>query len=252
VIESEDLCLRIADRLAHLAQRQDLLVIFKASYDKANRTSLSSFRGIGKQKGLEILRKVGKKTGLPLLTDIHVPSDAAEVGEVVDVLQVPAFLCRQTDLLLSAARTDLPINVKKGQFMSPADMKFVVEKIGPRCLLTERGTFFGYNRLVVDFPGLREMKALGVPVVFDATHSVQIPGGQGGTSGGNREMAIPMALSAICHRVDGLFFEVHPNPENALCDGPNSLRLTEFENFVPRFLDLKAMLSEWKDEDEED
>ncbi len=252
VIESEDLCLRVADRLAHLAQRQDLLVIFKASYDKANRTSLSAFRGIGKQKGLEILRKVKKKTGLPVLTDIHVPGDAAEVAEVVDVLQIPAFLCRQTDLLLNAAKTELPINVKKGQFMSPADMRFVVEKIGSRCLLTERGTFFGYNRLVVDFPGLQEMKALGAPVIFDATHSVQAPGGLGGASGGNRDMAIPMALAAICHCVDGLFFEVHPDPDNALCDGPNSLRLLEFENFVPRFLDLKAMLSEWKDEDEED
>jgi 2-dehydro-3-deoxyphosphooctonate aldolase (KDO 8-P synthase) len=219
-------------------------IVFKASYDKANRTSAGSFRGIGKEQGLRVLDKVRHGTGLPLLTDIHHPDDAAEAAEVVDILQIPAFLCRQTDLLTAAARTGRYVNVKKGQFMAPGDMRHAVEKAGPRSLLTERGTFFGYNRLVVDFAGIHVMKALGVPVVFDATHSVQIPGGGRGSSSGEREHALPLAMSALCHGVKGLFFEVHPEPDSALCDGPNSLALEDFARALPRLLALHALLAE--------
>jgi 2-dehydro-3-deoxyphosphooctonate aldolase (KDO 8-P synthase) len=247
VIESEKLCLTVAERLAKASLRHSVDIIFKASYDKANRTSASSFRGPGKRKGLAILLKVKKLTGLAVCTDIHAPLDAAEAAEAADILQIPAFLCRQTDLLVAAGKTGKTVNIKKGQFMAPADMRFAVEKAGKRSWITERGTFFGYNRLVVDFTGIRVMKAMGVPVIFDATHSVQSPGAGDGCSSGDRELALPLARAAICAGADGLFFEVHPDPDRALCDGPNSLFLAEFERNVPRFLELFAMLDNWRD-----
>ena len=245
VIESETLCLRIAERLADISRAHGVDIVFKASFDKANRTSLSSFRGPGKKKGLAILAKVKKETGLPLCTDIHYPQDARDAAGVVDILQIPALLCRQTDLLVAAGKTGKYVNIKKGQFMAPADMRFALEKAGKRVLLTERGTFFGYNRLVVDFAGMRELLTLGAPIVFDATHSVQNPGGGNGRSTGDRNAAIPLARAALCAGASGLFFEVHPDPDKALCDGPNSLRLSDFEKNVPRLLELHAMIDNW-------
>jgi 2-dehydro-3-deoxyphosphooctonate aldolase (KDO 8-P synthase) len=245
VIESQGLCLEIAERLAKAAQKNSVAIIFKASYDKANRTSLSSFRGPGKKKGLAVLAKVKKMTGLPVCTDIHSPDDAREAAESVDILQIPAFLCRQTDLLSAAGKTGRYVNIKKGQFMAPSDMRFALEKAGKRAFITERGTFFGYNRLVVDFAGMRDLLALGAPVVFDATHSVQNPGGGCGKSTGNRDAAIPLARAAIATGANGLFFEVHPDPDKALCDGPNSLRLSEFEKNLPRLVELHAKIAEW-------
>lgn len=243
VIESERLCLSIADTLAQLAQKYDVTVIFKSSFDKANRTAHTSFRGPGLKKGLQILQKVKQYYGLPLLTDIHSSEQIQPVAAVVDIIQIPAFLCRQTELLLAAGKTDKYVNVKKGQFMAPHDMKHACAKVGyHKCLLTERGTFFGYNRLVVDFSGIQVMKTFGVPVIFDATHSVQKPGGADSCSSGNRDLAVPMAFSALCHQVNGLFFEVHPDPSQALCDGPNSLYLNDFVKHLPRFLELHQML----------
>jgi len=245
VIESEKLCLHIAEKLARLASRHSVNIIFKASYDKANRTSISSFRGVGKIKGLKILEKVKTHYGLKLLTDIHSPQDAKDAAEVVDILQIPALLCRQTDLLLSARKTGKFINVKKGQFMAPDDMRYVLEKTGNKTWITERGTFFGYNRLVVDFAGITILKSFGFPVIFDATHSVQIPGGGNGCSSGNRRLAIPLARSAVSVGVDGLFFEIHPNPDSALCDGPNSISVSDFEKSVPQFIELYSNIRSW-------
>lgn len=238
VIESEKLCLEIAEKLAALSSHYRIDIIFKASYDKANRTSSSAYRGPGPQEGLKILERVKQNTGLPLITDIHEVVQANEAAEVVDVLQIPAFLCRQTDLLQAAARTGKIVNIKKGQFLSPAEMAHPVEKTGGNCWLTERGTFFGYNRLVVDFGGIPVLKSFGKPVIFDATHSVQSPGAGDGCSGGNRELALPLAKAAITMGVNGLFFEVHPDPDHALCDGPNSLKLDIFEQEFKKLIDL--------------
>lgn len=246
VIESEQICMTVAQKLADLAQQFEVTIIFKASYDKANRTSISSFRGYGRDKGLEILQKVKTETGLPLLSDIHLPEDAKPVSEVVDVIQIPAFLCRQTDILAAAGATGKYVNIKKGQFIAPSDMGYALEKTGDKCLLTERGTFFGYNKLVVDFTGIHTLKNLGVPVIFDATHSVQNPGGGKGYTSGNRDYAIPLAQAAVCHGVNGLFFEIHPNPEKALCDRENSLFLADFERSLPRFIELHQKIQTWR------
>jgi 2-dehydro-3-deoxyphosphooctonate aldolase (KDO 8-P synthase) len=212
--------------------------VFKASYDKANRLSGSSYRGPGLQEGLRILENVKKSSGLPVLTDIHEPDQAREAARVADVLQIPALLCRQTDLIAAAAKTGAWVNIKKGQFMAPEDMMFAIEKAGKKVWLTERGTFFGYKRLVVDFAGIPVLKSFGVPVIFDATHSVQLPGEGKGISGGNRDLAIPLAKAALAMGVDGLFFEVHPDPDKALCDGPNSLKLKAFAEELPKLAEL--------------
>jgi len=240
VIESEDLCLHIAERLARVADKHGVKIVFKASYDKANRTSKASFRGLGMGKGLKVLAKVRKTTVLPVLTDIHHPDEAVIVAQIVDVLQIPAFLCRQTDLLVAAGRTGKTVNIKKGQFMAPQDMRYVIDKVGKHAWLTERGTFFGYNRLVVDYAGIIAMKELGSPVIFDATHSVQEPGAGDGQSSGDRRLVVPLARAAAAVGVDGLFFEVHPNPHKALCDADNTLELSVFEREVPRLLELRA------------
>ncbi|MHC4558199.1 MAG: 3-deoxy-8-phosphooctulonate synthase [Planctomycetota bacterium] len=222
VIESKTCCLDIANRLLDISQRTNVGIIFKASFDKANRSSLRSFRGPGLKKGLEILAAVRRRTNLPVMTDVHEPTQAAVTGEVVDCLQVPAFLCRQTDLLCACAQTGKPVNVKKGQFLSPGEMKNVVEKIracdNDKIILTERGTFFGYNRLVNDMTAIEIMKNLGCPVVFDATHSTQQPGGLGIASAGQREMAPILTKAAIAAGVNGLFIEVHTEPEKAKSD----------------------------------
>ncbi len=222
VIESKTACINIANRLREISQRTGVGIIFKASFDKANRSSLRSFRGPGLQKGLDILAEVRRLTNFPVMTDVHEPAQATLAGKVVDCLQIPAFLCRQTDLLCSCARTGKPVNVKKGQFLSPGEMKNVVEKIrackNKKIMLTERGTFFGYNRLVNDMTAIDSMKKLGCPVIFDATHSTQQPGGLGNASAGRREMAPILAKAAIAAGANGLFLEVHTEPEKAKSD----------------------------------
>ena len=226
VIESRDVTLKIAERLAATTESLGIPLIFKSSYDKANRTSVTSFRGLGIEEGLKILLEVREHFGVPVLTDVHTAQEAMIAAEVVDVLQVPALLSRQTDLLVACGRTGKPVNIKKGQFLSPYDMKHVIEKVestGNRnIVVTERGTSFGYNTLVNDFRSLPIMRAFGYPVIFDATHSVQKPGGMFHYSGGEPEFIFPLARAAMAVGVDGIFMEVHPNPSAALCDGPNS------------------------------
>jgi len=229
VIENERTTLEVAEFLKQMGDDLDLPIIFKASYDKANRTSMDSYRGPGLEKGLSILQKVKEKTGMPVLSDVHNTWEIEKASGCLDVIQIPAFLCRQTDLVVAAARTGLPINVKKGQFLSPWEMEPLIEKISrtgnQKVLLTERGTFFGYNNLVVDMRSIAIMKNFRYPVVFDATHSVQLPGGGGMCSGGQREFVSPLARAAVAAGADGVFLEVHPKPDSALCDGPNSLGL---------------------------
>jgi 2-dehydro-3-deoxyphosphooctonate aldolase (KDO 8-P synthase) len=243
VIETEELVLSIAHRLKEITAGQALSLVFKASFDKANRTSGSAFRGAGLEAGLAVLDRVKKETGLPVTTDIHESWQAEPVAAVCDLLQIPAFLARQTDLLIAAAKTGRAINVKKGQFMAPWDMASVLAKLNTagcqNVLLCERGTFFGYGRLVNDMRALPQMQSLGAPVVFDATHSVQEPGGLGTATGGNREMVEPLARAAVAIGVDGLFFEVHPDPDNAPSDGPNMLRLDDFASVLRRVLAIR-------------
>lgn len=226
VLESFELALETAHKVKDAAAKAGLTAIFKSSYDKANRTSAGGFRGPGQAKGLEWLARIRQETGLPLVTDVHDPEEAARAGEVVDVVQIPAFLCRQTDILVAAARTGRIVNVKKGQFLAPWDMKPVAEKVrsagNHRILLTERGASFGYNNLVVDMRSFPVMRELGCPVVMDATHSVQLPGGQGACSGGERRHVPTLARAAVAAGAHGVFLECHPDPDNALCDGPNS------------------------------
>jgi 2-dehydro-3-deoxyphosphooctonate aldolase (KDO 8-P synthase) len=243
VIESESLVLEIAHALREIAATRPVQLVFKASFDKANRTSLDSFRGPGLEEGLRILARVSQETQLPVTTDIHEPRQAAPAGEVCEMLQIPAFLARQTDLLVAAAKTGRAVNVKKGQFLAPWDMKQVVGKLnGSGCrnvLLCERGTFFGYGRLVNDMRALPQMRELGTPVIFDATHSVQEPGGLGTTTGGNRAMVEPLARAATAIGVDGLFFETHPDPDSAPSDGPNTIPLNQFATILDRILRIR-------------
>ena len=240
VIESEENVMLIAEKVKGIAERLDLDYYFKASFDKANRTSISSYRGPGIDEGLRILQKVKDTYGLKICTDIHEPWQAEKAAKVCDILQIPAFLCRQTDLLVAAAKTGKLINVKKAQFLAPWDMKNVVNKLeeagNHNIMLCERGTSFGYNTLVVDMTGIAEMKKFGYPVVMDATHSVQKPGGKGTATGGNRENVEPLAKAAIAAGADALFFEVHPDPDNAKSDGPNMVRLDEFEEMLKRII----------------
>lgn len=243
VIESEALCLQVAQTVKAICERLGIPYIFKASFDKANRTSLHSFRGPGLEEGLRILAEVKRQTGLPLTTDIHEPWQAERAAQVVDLLQVPAFLCRQTDLLVAAARTGKPVNVKKGQFMAPWDMRHVVEKLQASgaggVLLTERGVSFGYNTLVVDFTSLPQMRALGVPVVFDATHSVQMPAAAGSRSGGRREFIPHLVRAAVAVGVDALFMEVHPDPEKGLSDAATMFPLSELETLLTQAMAIR-------------
>lgn len=240
VIETEENVMEIAGAVKGIAERLDLNYYFKASFDKANRTSIDSYRGPGIDEGLRILKKVKDTYGLKVATDIHEAWQAAKVAPIVDLIQIPAFLCRQTDLLVAAARTGKLINVKKAQFLAPWDMINVVRKLkdsgNDNILLCERGTTFGYNTLVVDMTGIMEMKKLGYPVVMDATHSVQKPGGKGTATGGNRDYVEPLAKAAIAAGADALFFEVHPDPDNALSDGVNMVRLDEFEGLLKRII----------------
>ena len=240
VIESEENVMHIAETVKEIAERLNLDYYFKASFDKANRTSISSYRGPGIEEGIRILKKVKDVYGLKICTDIHEPWQAEKAAEVADIIQIPAFLSRQTDLLVAAARTGKIINVKKAQFLAPWDMANAVKKIedsgNKKIMLCERGTVFGYNTLVVDMTGIVEMKKFGYPVVMDATHSVQKPGGKGTATGGNRENVEPLAKAAIAAGADALFFEVHPDPDNALSDGPNMVKLGEFEAILKRII----------------
>ena len=240
VIEDEKLVLETAASVAAVCRSLEIPYIFKASYDKANRSSLQSFRGPGIDRGLEILARVRNELEIPVLTDVHDQHDVEKTAAVVDIIQIPAFLCRQTDLLLAAGRTGKPVNVKKGQFMAPEDMESITGKISStgndRILLTERGTTFGYHNLVVDFRGIPTMQATGCPVVFDATHSVQLPAAQGSCSGGDRRMIPTLAAAAVATGVNALFMEVHPDPDRALCDGANSLPLEQLKPLLSRLL----------------
>ena len=245
VIEGGQMCLDIARALRDACGRLGLPFVFKASFDKANRTSISSFRGPGLEAGLAALAAVKAQLGVPVLTDIHQPDQAAPAAEVVDMLQIPAFLCRQTDLLVAAADTGLPVNVKKAQFMSPEDMRHVAEKItargNPRVMLCERGSCFGYNDLVVDFRSIPAMQALGHPVIFDATHSTQRPGGLGGRSGGDRDMAPVLACAAVAAGADGVFLETHPEPERAQSDAATVLPLDQVAGLLGKLKAIAAI-----------
>ena len=239
-LESLELGLRVAKFMKRLCEERGLLYIFKASFDKANRTSVHAWRGPGLEKGLEQLDEIKRIAGVPILTDIHESSQAAPVGEVADIVQIPAFLCRQTDLLVAAAKTGRIINVKKAQFLAPEDMQYVAAKCresgNDNVIFCERGTFMGYHRLVVDMTGLVKMRELGYPVVFDATHSAQRPGGLGGMSGGDWRLAFPLARAAAGVGIDGVFAETHPNPKEALSDGPNMIPLGRMSEFLDQIL----------------
>ncbi|MEW6068270.1 MAG: 3-deoxy-8-phosphooctulonate synthase [Nitrospirota bacterium] len=246
VIEDEAIMFHTAERLKDICKKLSLPFIFKSSYDKANRTSVSSYRGPGADKGLRILSDIKKKLEIPVLSDVHSVEEVKPASDVLDVLQVPAFLCRQTDLILAASKTGKPVNVKKGQFLAPWDVKNIIDKFistgNHNLLLTERGTSFGYNNLVVDFRAIPIMRSFGYPVVFDVTHSLQLPGGQGSCSGGQREFAEPLARAAVAVGVDGLFIEVHPEPDKALCDGPNMIRLDSVERMLTTIKTIDNLL----------
>ncbi|MBS1866460.1 MAG: 3-deoxy-8-phosphooctulonate synthase [Acidobacteria bacterium] len=249
VIESGEHAQMMAEKIARIAADAGVPYIFKASYDKANRSSINAFRGPGLTEGLRILGKIKSDLKLPVLTDIHEASQAGPSAEVVDILQIPAFLARQTDLLAAAGKTGRIINIKKPQFVSPADMKNVIEKVtstgNTKIILTERGSSFGYQNLVVDFRGIPQMKKFGYPVVFDATHSVQLPGGQGHASGGQPEYIEPLARAAVAAGVDGLFLETHDNPAAALSDGANALPLAQLPALLSRMKELSTLVRKW-------
>jgi len=246
VIESAELCHAVAERLVAVTKAMDVPYVFKSSYDKANRTSGASFRGPGLKEGLEILRSVREKYGCPVLTDVHTPAEAEQAGESVDAVQIPAFLSRQTDLLLAAGRTGRAVNVKKGQFLAPWDVRGAIDKIkstdNDQILITERGTSFGYNNLVVDMRSVPAMKRFGYPVVIDGSHSAQLPGAGGSASGGDRGMIAPLVRAAVAAGCDGVFLEVHTAPEKALCDGPNMLVLDEAEELLRTTLSIHEVV----------
>ncbi|MEW6262656.1 MAG: 3-deoxy-8-phosphooctulonate synthase [Thermodesulfobacteriota bacterium] len=254
VIEDPDLTLSVAGFLKAETMALGLGFVFKASYDKANRTSLDSYRGPGLEKGLAVLDRVRREVGVPVMSDVHQVTEVEAAAEVLDVIQIPAFLSRQTDLLQAVARTGKVVNVKKGQFLAPWDLVHVIRKIeaagNRRILLTERGTSFGYNNLVVDMRSLPIMRSLGCPVIFDATHSVQLPGGGQGRSSGDRRFIAPLARAAVAAGVDGVFIEVHPDPDQALCDGPNSLALNEFPALIRRLAAIDRLAREGEAQDE--
>lgn len=241
-MESEEICMQTATEIKRITDKLGIPYVYKTSFDKANRTSISSYRGLGMEEGLRILQKVKDEVGVKVTTDIHESWQAEPVAKVVDILQIPAFLCRQTDLLVAAAKTGKTVNVKKAQFLAPWDMKNVVGKLEDSgckdIMVCERGTTFGYNNFVVDMTSLVEMKSFEYPVVFDATHSVQKPGGKGTSSDGNREFVEYLAKAAIAVGVDALFMEVHPDPDNAKCDGPNMVKLSDLEGLLTKLVDI--------------
>lgn len=249
VLESYAVTRDIAKTLKDITMALDIPLIFKASYDKANRTAIQSYRGPGLNDGLKMLADLKSEVGFPVLSDVHRISDVENAAKVLDVIQIPAFLCRQTDFILEIARSGRPVNIKKGQFLAPWDIANVIDKVtstgNKKICITERGTMFGYNNLVVDFRGIKIMRDLGHPVIFDATHSVQLPGGDGTSSGGQREFAPLLAKAAVAAGVDGLFLEVHKDPDKALCDGPNSLKLDDLYPFLTKVKAIRQALDEY-------
>ncbi|MFA4828102.1 MAG: 3-deoxy-8-phosphooctulonate synthase [Thermodesulfovibrionales bacterium] len=247
VIENEDITFNTARKLKELCSAAGLSFVFKSSYDKANRTSIKSFRGPGMEKGLRVLADIKSKLDIPVITDVHSIEEIKPVSEVLDAIQIPAFLCRQTNLILAAAKTGKPVNIKKGQFLAPWDIKNIIDKFtstgNHNLSITERGTSFGYNNLVVDFRGFSIMRSFGYPVIFDVTHSLQLPGGQGTSSGGQREFAEPFARAAVAVGVDGLFMEVHPEPSKALCDGPNMIKLDDVQDLLNIIKGIHSLVS---------
>lgn len=247
VIESYESCLNVAKELKNITERLKVSFIFKASYDKANRTSFKSYRGPGIKKGIDILLNIKKELGIPILSDVHCINDIDVVKDVLDVIQIPAFLCRQTDLIVEAARSGKPINVKKGQFLSPWDVKYIAEKIlnagNDKILFTERGAFFGYNNLVSDMRSIVVIKEMGYPVIYDATHSVQLPGSQGSISGGDRRFVLPLARSAVAAGSDGLFLEVHEAPEMALSDSSTMINLDNVELLLKQAVAVRNVIA---------
>jgi 2-dehydro-3-deoxyphosphooctonate aldolase (KDO 8-P synthase) len=251
VIEEEQKTMEIAVFLKKLTDRLQIPLIFKASYDKANRSSVHSYRGPGLDEGLRILKKIRKELSVPILTDVHRFEEIKPASEVADILQVPAFLCRQTDFVIEVARFARVINIKKGQFLAPGDVRNIIEKVrfanNENIMMTERGTCFGYNNLVADYRSIPAMREMGYPVIFDSTHSVQLPGGQGTTSGGQREMVAYLARAAVAVGIDGLFMEVHPDPDAALCDGPNSLGLNNLNDMLQVLMKIDAIVKNLKE-----
>ncbi|BBO79535.1 2-dehydro-3-deoxyphosphooctonate aldolase [Desulfosarcina ovata subsp. sediminis] len=247
VIENEAVTLRIATRLKAITDDLGIPFTFKASYDKANRTSITSFRGPGLTDGLRTLSRIKETLGVAVISDVHRISEVEAAAKVLDVIQIPAFLCRQTDLILAVATTGKPVNIKKGQFLAPWDMVNIVEKVrsvsSTQPMITERGVMFGYNNLVVDFRGIQIMQQTGCPVIFDATHSVQLPGGAGKSSGGQREFAPVLARAAVAAGADGIFLEVHEAPDKALCDGPNSLDLDQLPDLLTQLIAIKTAVT---------
>ncbi|MBW2608028.1 MAG: 3-deoxy-8-phosphooctulonate synthase [Deltaproteobacteria bacterium] len=247
VIEGYDTTFEIASFLKELTQKLDIPFIFKTSYDKANRTSINSFRGPGIVDGLNILKRIKSELGIKILSDVHRINEVADAAPILDIIQIPAFLCRQTDFIIEVAKTGKPVNIKKGQFLAPWDIVNVVEKVtstgNNQVLLTDRGTMFGYNNLVADFRSIKIMQDTGWPVIFDATHSIQLPGGAGTSSGGQREFAPILAKAAVAAGADGIFMEVHTDPDKALCDGPNSLKIDTLFELLPQLKAIKAALN---------
>ncbi len=243
VIESEENCLTTARKLKEITRKLDIPFIFKSSYDKSNRLSVDSYRGPGLKKGLEILNKVKQKLKVPILSDVHCSKEIDKAKEILDIIQIPAFLSRQTDLVIAAARTGKVVNLKKGQFLAPWDILPIIKKVesthNRKILITERGSCFGYNNLVSDFRSLKIMRTFGYPVIYDATHSVQIPGGRGSCSGGQREFVADLSRAAVAFGCDGLFLEVHPQPDEALCDGPNMINLKELEKLLKQIKKIR-------------
>jgi len=248
VIENEDVTLKAAVRLKEISDHHKIPIIFKSSYDKANRSSVKSFRGPGIKNGLQILSRIKSETGLSILSDVHSVEETGPASEVLDIIQIPAFLSRQTDIIVAAARTGKPVNIKKGQFLSPADMRNTIEKVlstgNENIMITERGVSFGYNNLVVDMRSIPIMQGFGYPVIYDATHSVQLPGGQGSCSGGQREFIDPLSRAAVAAGCDAVFMEVHENPESAMCDGPNMLSLDSFPALAMKLIAINKLVKE--------
>lgn len=246
VIENFDITFQTASSLKRICRELGIPFVFKSSFDKANRSSIDSFRGPGFQKGLEILSTIKKELGIKVISDIHLPEQAAQAASILDILQIPAFLCRQTDLITAAARTGKPLNIKKGQFLAPMECRNIIKKAQAagctQISITERGSSFGYNNLVVDFRAIDIIRGLGVPVIFDATHSVQLPGGAGKSSAGERKFAPTLARAAIAAGADGLFIETHPDPDKALCDGPNSLPLAQMKSLLKTLVAIRKVV----------
>ena len=250
VLEDEDMALDVAEKLKEITTKHNIPFVFKASFDKANRSSIDSYRGPGLEAGKKIFESIKKNISVPIITDIHEEGQIEEISQVVDILQIPAFLCRQTDLISAACKTQLPLNIKKGQFLSPYQMKNIIEKCNSfgndNIILCERGSSFGYDNLIVDFLGISEQKAFNYPIILDVTHSLQLPGGQGDSAGGRSHQAEDLARAAIALEISGLFIEVHPNPDKALCDGPSATKLEDFEDMITKIKKIDDLVKSEK------